>query len=198
MHRFASTALAMLLGTTLLAGCAELRTPPSRMAVPLAIVPSSDDPVRGAAQLAAVDFADQGATLSGRPAATARAAARLEYLTQSLTQDTRYAAVPTGMVLALGAAVREVRQALGIAESAVPEQLVGILTAAAGAIEAGRDPVLPAAVFPAGPQRTLQRLAQPGPLPDAALATGRLVEVIGSLDSGAGWGWQSATTPTPR
>jgi hypothetical protein len=102
------------------------------------------------------------------------------------------------MVLALGAAVREVRQALGIAESAVPEQLVEILTAAAGAIEAGRDPVLPAAVFPAGPQRTLQRLAQPGPLPDAALATGRLVEVIGSLDSGAGWGRQSATTPTPR
>ncbi|KAA2212648.1 hypothetical protein [Teichococcus oryzae] len=168
------------------------------MAVPLALVPASDDPLRGAARLAAADFADEGAALHGRPAAMARAAARLEYLAHTLTQDARYGAVPGGTVMALGSGVREVRQVLGIAESAVPEQLVGILTAAAQAIEAGRVPVLPAAIFPAGQERTLQRLNEPGPLPDAALATGRLVEVIDSLDARSGWGTQPATTPTLR
>lgn len=191
MPRFAAhlprLLLPLALGAALLGGCAELRTPREALAPPLDLVPGSEDPVRGAVRLAAADFADQGAALQGRPAAAARAAARLEYLTQTLVLEQRFAALPPGLMLSMGGAVREVRQALGISEATPPEQVVSLLAEVARALEARRNPPLPQAVFPAGAEATLRRLREPGPLPEAAIATGRLQEAMAALDAGSGW-----------
>lgn len=173
-----------------LAACAELRSPRPRATLPLELVPPGEDPVRGAARLASAAFRDQGAGLSGRPVETARAAARLEFLAQILARDPRYAALPPGLILALRGAVGEVRQALGMADTLLPEQAVDGLAAIARWLEArgtAADSLFPPGLFPAGPQRSLQRLTEPGPLPEAAIATGRLEEAIAQLDTAAGW-----------
>jgi len=187
MRRFALAFLPLLLAAPVLPGCAEMRTPQSAMNLPLDLVPGATDPMRQAVNLAAADFADQGAALAGDPVRTARAAARLEFLAQLLATDPRYAALPAGMILSLGGAVGEVRRALGLSESTPPEQAVTLLADVARALEAGRRPVFPEAVFPAGPEMTLRRLREPGPLPETAIATGRLQEAVAALDANAGW-----------
>jgi len=198
MRRFALSLLPLLLATTTLSGCAEMRTPRPAFSMPLDLVPGATDPVRSAVDMAAADFADQGAVLSGHPARTARAAARLEFLAETLATDPRYAALPPGTILSLRAAVGEVRRAIGLSETTPPEQAVTLLAGAARALEAGRRPPLPAAVFPAGPEVTLRRLNEPGPLPGAAIATGRLQETIAALDISAGWSTLGETTDPGR
>ncbi|MXP65757.1 hypothetical protein E0493_20615 [Roseomonas sp. M0104] len=193
MRRFAFSPLPLLL-VAALGGCAEMRTPPSAFAVPLDLMPGATDPLRSAVDMAVADFADQGAALAGRPVRTARAAARLEYLAEVLAADPRYAALPPGTILALRGAVGEVRRALGLSEITPPEQAVTLLAGAARALEAGRRPPLPEAVFPAGPEVTLRRLNEPGPLPEAAIATGRLQETVAALDATAGWSALGETT----
>lgn len=188
MRRFAAPLLPLMLTLAALPGCAEMRTPRPAFDLPLDLVPGATDPMRQAVDLAAADFADQGAALAGQPARTARAAARLEFLAQLLTTDPRYAALPTGMILSLGGAVGEVRRAIGLSEATPPEQAVTLLADIARALEAGRRPAFPQAVFPAGPEMTLRRLREPGPLPEAAIATGRLQEAVAALDTTAGWG----------
>lgn len=180
---------ALLLAALVLPGCAELRTPRPRVSLPLELVPNAEDPVRSAARLASAAFADQGAALQGHPAETARAAARLEYLAQTLAADPRYAALPPGLTLALRGAVGEVRGALGLAEAALPEQAIAALAQAARALEGRGDAaaVLVPPLFPAGAEATLRRLREPGPLPEAAIATGRTEEAIRALDIGTGW-----------
>ncbi|MFC7608941.1 hypothetical protein [Teichococcus aestuarii] len=108
---------------------------------------------------------------------------------QTLAADPRYAALPPGLTLALRGAVGEVRGALGTAEAALPEQAIAALAQAARALE-GRDDaaaVLVPPLFPAGAEATLRRLREPGPLPEAAIATGRTEEAIRALDIGTGW-----------
>jgi hypothetical protein len=180
-----------------LAACAELRTPRPRLTLPLELVPGTEDPVRSAARLAAAAFQNEGAGLAGHPAETARAAARLEYLTAILSTDPRFAALPQGLVLALRGAVGEVRSALGMPDAVLPEQAVEALAAIARAVDARgggtgplSDSLFPPGLFQAGPERTQNRLNEPGPLPEAAIATGRAQEAISTLDSGAGWGGQ--------
>jgi hypothetical protein len=68
-----------------------------------------------------------------------------------------------------------------------PAQATAALAAVAREIDAGRTPQFPPALFPAGNERSLQRLTRPGPLPQAAIATGQAAEAIAQLDSGAGW-----------
>lgn len=193
MRRFASSALVLTLaGALLLPACAELRTPAPRNELPLDLVPGSEDPFRSAVRLSARDFADQGSALNGDPARTARAAARLEYLAQAVASDPRYSSLTTGMTLALRGAVGEVRQALGLSPTALPDQAIRAYAAAARAIDRrrGLDDALPETLFPAGPERTRQRLAEPGPLPEAAIATGRLEEAVTALDREQGWNRQ--------
>ncbi|MFZ6763727.1 hypothetical protein [Pseudoroseomonas sp. WGS1072] len=182
--------LPLALAALLLPACAELRTPPPRTELPLDLVPAAQDPFRSAVRLAARDFADQAAGLNGRPAETAKAAARLEFLAQAIATDPRYSDFPPGMVMALRGAVAEVRQAIGLSETALPDQAIGALAAAARAIEAGGGSggAFPETLFPAGPERTRQRLAEPGPLPEAAIATGRLEEAVAAMDREGGWG----------
>ncbi|MCQ4158934.1 hypothetical protein NON00_03220 [Roseomonas sp. GC11] len=195
-RRILFSALAVLV----LPACAELRTPRPRIALPLDLVPGSEDPVRSAARLAAAAFASEGAAVQNNPAGMARAAARLEYLVQILASDPRFRVLPPGLLLSLRGAVGEVRLALGIAPLALPEQLVPVLAQLARVIDAGGDtrPAFPAAFFPAGPERSLQRLTQPGPLPEAAMATGRLLDQITDLDQTEGWNGPPDTRPDTR
>ncbi|MFB9968744.1 hypothetical protein ACFFMP_01135 [Pseudoroseomonas cervicalis] len=177
------------LAVPLLPACAELRTPRPRVDLPLSLVPGAEDPVRSAARLSAAAFQDQGAALEGRPAETARATARLEYLTHTLGSEPRFAALPPGLILALRGAVREVRQALGLSATALPEQVIPAMARLAQLLDARAETAaaFPAALFPAGPERSLLRLTQPGPLPEAAIATGRALEAITQLDQSNGW-----------
>ncbi|MDB5370503.1 MAG: hypothetical protein JWP20_2061 [Roseomonas sp.] len=178
---------AMALSALLLAGCSELRAPRASQPVPTELLPANEEPVRAAANLTARDFADQGAALQGRPAEAARAIARLEWLTATLSTDPRYAALPEGIGMSMRAAAAETRGALGIVEDTPPAAVTASLSAIARALEAGATPAFPAAIFPAGAERSLQRLTTPGPLPQAGIATGRAAEMIAELDRDGGW-----------
>ncbi|MBO1079045.1 hypothetical protein [Roseomonas haemaphysalidis] len=193
--RHAAMIPAMALSMLLLAGCAELRTPPVVQPVPVALLPPATDPLRAAARMAAADFAEEGAAVQNRPAEAARAMGRLEWLTAVLSTDQRYDALPPGIAMALRGGTAEVREALGMVADTPPAQATAALTAIARQIDAGQSPDFPAALFPGGAERSLQRLTRPGPLPQAAIATGQAAEVIARLDQTGGWNRGAGETP---
>ncbi|EHL97932.1 hypothetical protein HMPREF9946_03854 [Acetobacteraceae bacterium AT-5844] len=168
-------------------GCAELRAPRVTQPVPVELLPPGQDPMRAAIRLAANDFSNQGVGLRGRPAETAGAIARLEWLTAVISTDPRYRALPVGLGMSMRAAALETRQALGMVEDTPPALATRALTDIAQALEEGRTPQFPAEIFPAGPERSLQRLRAPEPFPQAAIATGQLAEVSAALDRSGGW-----------
>ena len=97
--------------------------------------------------------------------------------------------------MALRGGTAEVREALGMVADTPPAQATAALTAIARQIEAGRTPDFPAALFPGGAERSLQRLTRLGPVPQAAIATGQAAEVIGRLDQNGGWNRNAGDTP---
>ncbi len=177
----------MMALTLLAAGCAELRTPRVVQPVPLELLPQGQDPMRAAIRIAASDFSNEGRGLLGHPAETARAIARLEWLTAVVSTDPRYRALPVGLGMSMRAAALEARQSLGVVEDTPPAQVTAVLTDIARALDAGRSPDFPASIFPAGPERSLQRLRAPEPFPQAGIATGQLAEVTAALDRSGGW-----------
>jgi hypothetical protein len=178
---------AMAMSALLLSGCAELRTPVATQPLPTALLPANVEPVRAAARIAATDFADQGSALQGRPAETARAIGRLEWLTATLSTDPRYGALPEGIAMSMRAAAAETRAALGMVPDTPPARATAALTAIASALDANRTPSFPADLFPAGAERSLQRLRAPGPFPQAGIATGQTAEAIAAMDRQGGW-----------
>jgi hypothetical protein len=178
---------ALALSVSLMAGCAELRAPRVVQPVPLELLPPNVEPVRAAARLAAGDFANQGVALAGNPAQTARAIARLEWLTAVLSTDQRYAALPPGVPMAMRAAAAETRLALGMVADTPAAVATADLAAIARALDAGTEPPFPADVFPAGPTISLQRLTAPGPFPQSGIATGNAADAIADLDRRGGW-----------
>jgi hypothetical protein len=178
---------AVFLSALALAGCAELRAPRTVQPVPLELLPAGQDPVRSAIAMAAADFANEGAGLQGHPVETARAVARLEWLTALASTDPRFRALPVGLVMLLQGSVVETRQALGITADAPPARVTASLTAIARALEAGRTPDFPPDLFPAGAERSQQRLRAPDPFPQAGIATGQLAEVTADIDRAGGW-----------
>lgn len=180
-------ATAMTLSVLLLSGCAELRAPRPSQPLPTALLPPNVEPLRAAARMAAADFADQGSRLQGRPAETARAIGRLEWLTATLSTDPRYGALPEGVAMSLRAGTAEARSNLGMVADTPPAQATAVLTEIARALDAGATPNFPASIFPAGPERSLQRLRAPGPFPQAGIATGNAAEAIAAADRQGGW-----------
>ncbi|MBO1073760.1 hypothetical protein [Roseomonas marmotae] len=178
---------ALALSALLFGGCAELRTPRASQPLPTALLPPRVEPLRAATRMAAADFADQGSRLQGHPAETARAIGRLEWLTATLSTDPRYAALPQGVAMSLRGAAAETRAALGIVPDAPPARVTAVLTETASALDRGADPSFPADLFPAGPERSMQRLRAPGPFPQAGIATGQAAEAIAALDRDGGW-----------
>jgi hypothetical protein len=162
----------------LLAGCAEMRRPPP--AEPPAALSGGDrvDSLSAIIGLAAQDFDQQGAALAGRPAATAMAAARLEWLAGEGGQGGRLAGVPPSFRFGLQRGVEEIRASLGIHPDVSPTRTVPALLALARSLPRGE--ALPeGGVFRPGVPPLLRRLEQPGALPNAALATAALREEYG-------------------
>ncbi|MDO9712403.1 hypothetical protein [Paracraurococcus lichenis] len=174
------------------AGCAEMRQAPPPMPVPLqAVTPGTADPIRGAIDAMAPALAYSARGLAGRPAEAAQAAAQLEFVTAALPRDPRYAPVPEAVRRDLLLARAELRDALGVAEDAPPETVVRSLLAAAAALRARNEAraaaALPAPMFLPGGARSVARLGELGPLPQGAIASANIAQVVARLDATGGW-----------
>jgi hypothetical protein len=171
MPRPAAGPLALLV---LLAGCAEVGRPPPAPP-PADLVAGAPDPARASIAAAASAFADRGAGLAGRPAAAAQAAAQLEYATEAFNTDPRWAGMPDGVRREMLLAREELRDAIGLDAAAPSRAAVSALLGAARALRAGDRGRAAAALSPPlfrpGGEGSIDRLADPGPLPQAANAT---------------------------
>ena len=170
------------------AGCAELGRPP--VAEPPGELSgfALADPVPAIVTRAAQDFDAGGAGLAGRPAATALAAARLEWLAVEAAPGGRLAALAPSYRFTLDRARDELRGALAIRADAPPEAAARALVAASRALSssdrAAAERVLaPGPVFRAAEPGPLRRLAQPGPQPSAQIATAGIREEVSRLVS---------------
>jgi hypothetical protein len=165
-----------LLLVAALAGCAEMRTPATTSRIPAVLTAGSADPVRGMLAEAAGAFADGGRSMLGDPARLARAGAQLELVTAELARDPRWAPLPSGVNLEMRAARTELRAALGTRAGAGPDEVARALAAAHLALVRGDRAAAAAALTPAlfepGGAVVLARLSNPGPLPQARIATG--------------------------
>jgi hypothetical protein len=184
-----------------LTGCAEMRTPPAASRVPAVLAAGSADPVRGMLAEASASFSDAGRSMLGDPARLSRAAAQLELLTSELARDPRWAPLPAGLGLEMRAARTEIRAALGTRAGADPDEVARALARAHVALVRGDRAAAGAALDPSlfepGGNVVLARLANPGPLPQARIATSlaqaevtglgesRLGGVTGALDPDA-------------
>lgn len=159
----------------LLGACTELTTPrPPEPPLDLAGRVTAN-PTMAILDAAAVDFADGGARLLNRPAATALAVARLEWIGGEFRLGRRLAQLPDSYMFATRRAVAEGREALGILPETTPEAAVSALILAARALARGDQPAIqvalasPIFVLP-GARPVISRLTEPGALPDATLA----------------------------
>lgn len=152
-----------------LAGCAEMREPPPLARVPPGLGLEAPDPVPAMVEAAARALRDNGRSLAGNPAATARAVGRLELVATEFRRDPRWAPMPSSVESELRSARLEWRSALGIRSGAAPEAVAAALGRAALALDAGEtraaSGALDPALFETGGTVTLARLAAPGPLP---------------------------------
>ena len=178
--------LAGLLAVVLLAGCAEVtRRPPAP--APADLVAGAPNPARAAIEAAASAFADRGARLLDRPAEAAQAAAQLEYATEAFYTDPRWAAMPEGVRREMVLARSELRDAIGLDEAAPSGRAVSALLGAARALRAGdrrrAATALAPPLFRPGGEGSIARLADTGPLPQAANATALAQAAAARLDA---------------
>lgn len=157
-----------------LGGCAEV-TRPAPAPAPADLVAGAPDPARAAIAAAAAAFADRGAGLANRPAEAAQAAAQLEYAAEAFSTEQRWAAMPEGIRREMLLARDELRDAIGLQTGAPSRTAVSALLGAARALRAGDRGRAAAALAPPlfrpGGEASIARLADPGPLPQAANAT---------------------------
>ena len=161
-------------GLLVLAACAELTRsqspePPVELAGGLVA-----QPLPAILDLSVADFDRGGAGLEGRPAETALAIARLEWLGAEAQTGRPLSGLPDSYIFALRRGVEEGRQALAIAPDATPATTVPALIAASRAL--ARNDTQAARTALSGPdfrdtnRSVLSRLREPGPFPDASLA----------------------------
>ncbi len=170
----------MVAGLLLVSACAELTRPPPPEP-PLGLVGRvSAAPVVDMMDLAAADFEGSGAGLQGRPAATALAVARLEWISAEFSTGRRLSQLPDSFRFGMERAVAEGRSVIGIKADATHQDSVGALLGVARAISQGEPARTRAAlanpVFLTEGRPLESRLRQPGAFPDAALATAALRE----------------------
>jgi hypothetical protein len=182
-----------------LAGCAEMRTPAPASRIPAALTSGSADPVRSMLAEAAGAFADGGRSMLGDPARLARAGAQLELVAAELARDPRWAPLPAGVGLEMRAARTELRAALGTRSGANPDDVARALAAAHLALVRGDRAAAAAALTPAlfepGGNVVLARLANPGPLSQARIATGLAQTEVSGLASARLGGITGALDP---
>ncbi len=123
-----------------------------------------------------------------QPAAAARAIAELEWLADTVPRNPRWQTGAAAGLTELAQARDQARTALGIPSNAPAQGVINGLAGAAGAIEANDRAALtralPPAIFPLGPQATVQRLSAPPSVPSAMSAYWALARGPQGL---AGW-----------
>jgi hypothetical protein len=207
LGRAAGAALFLALGA-----CEEMRTPPPPEPPSLLSGGNATAPLFGMAQLAERGFAPEGPGVSGPPAEAILAAARLEWLAGEARPGRRLSTLDQDFRFALARAIEEQRAALGLAASASPEEAVAALLAAHRALAEGNAAAAEAALVPPAFQAGLrpsamQRLAEPGPRPNAQIVLPPLVAALTPqagaprLEGGPGFGINDGGLPvftTPR
>ncbi|HWT11090.1 MAG TPA: hypothetical protein VN329_18100 [Roseomonas sp.] len=111
---------------------------------------------------------------ANQPAAAARAIAELEWLADNLPNNPRWQTASATGLNELSQARWEARTALGVPRGASSQGVINGLAAASRAIEGNNQTALaaalPRAIFPLGPQATVQRLSQPPSVPSVMQA----------------------------
>jgi hypothetical protein len=122
----------------------------------------------------AVNAFSNPASLTGRPAEAALAVIRLEWLAAAVPRNLEFSNFSNLTGPSLAVARREVRQALGIAQNAPPQAVIGGLDRAGAALSRGDNAAAEAALTPpVFSPGTVARLANLPPLPQADFATRR-------------------------
>jgi hypothetical protein len=192
--------MSLLVFSPLVAACAELRQPSRAWPAPSGLLPQGVDPGRAAVAVLAESFRGASAGIQNDPARIARAAALLEWLAVEVTGQPRWAPLPGAVRERIGLARDEMRAALGADPLAPAPRLSAALAAAYRSLSAGdraaAAAALPAPLFPRGGEAALARLSDPGPLPQAEIATGTLAEQVRLLDDTGGW-LTGGSTPVP-
>jgi len=191
-------ALLLALGAAL-SGCAELATPRGPLAPPPGLLDGASDPGRAAITELDDDFRNGAARLRASPAAMARGAALLEWLAADLQSNPRWAPVAPELRQRVPAARDEVRGALGVLAGVAPLDASASLLLASRALAAGDRAAaaraLPPQRFRHGGERALERLADPGPLPNSEIAFGLLAQEVARLDNDREWVVQPVPDP---
>ncbi|MFC0409373.1 hypothetical protein [Roseomonas elaeocarpi] len=185
-------------GVLALSACAELRTPRRLVPPPPGLLNDSDPGHQAVSELDR-SFRNGGAALRGDQAATARAAAILEWLSVDLAANPRWNPIPTGVKERVYAGRDEMRASLGVLANSPGEEVATELARAARELSTGHagraSDALPARHFRDGGDRTLERLKDAGPLPNCEIALGALAREVTRLDETSGWIVQPATDP---
>jgi len=193
-------ALLSFLALPALGACAELRQPNLPRPVPAGLLPTDVDAGRGAVVVLVQGLQGANAGISGDPARIARMAALLEWLAVDLMSQPRWAPLPRSVREGIGLARDEMRGALGADPLAASPRMAEALAAAYRALRMGNRnaalAALPSSLFPRGSEAALARLSDPGPLPQAEIASAALAERVRILDETNGWG-QDFGTPVP-
>jgi hypothetical protein len=192
--RLLATLLALILPA-----CAEMtRPPPPEPPMELA-GETAAQPLLTILNRAVADFDRGGRRLQGRPAETALAIARLEWLGGEARPNGHLSTLPDSFLFGLQHAVREGRLALAIAPEANPETTVPALLAARRALMRSNGEAAGAALsgpdFPDTDRPTVRRLLEPGPFPDTALALPALRDEVARLEAN-GWANQRVAAET--
>jgi hypothetical protein len=172
----------------LFGGCVESSPLPS-VALPPDAVEGAGDPTRAAIINTAYAFANP-ATLAGRPAEAARAVANYEYLAVEIPTGPRWVGFSPLVGVELRRGLEDVRNAVGIAPDAPPQQVVDMLYVALRALRAGDAEaarrVLQPPFFENGGEATLARLANLPRLPRAEFATSLAASEMNRQDRDGG------------
>ncbi|MBD0272689.1 MAG: hypothetical protein ICV73_12265 [Acetobacteraceae bacterium] len=170
-------------------GCAGADAPVPSAVLPSDAVEGAGDPTRAAIINTAYAF-NAPARLAGRPDEAARAVANYEHLAVEIPTGPRWVGFSPLVGLELRRGLEEVRNAVGVAPEAPPQQVVDALYAAARTLRAGDTEaarrVLSPPVFPAGGEATLARLAALPPLPRAGFAASFAAREMNRQDSQGG------------
>jgi hypothetical protein len=158
-----------------LPACAEMRQQPEFARVPPGLGVAAADPVPAMIAEASAALADGGASLNGRPAEAARAIGQMELVTEAFRRNPRWSPVSSATLTELRTARTEWRGAIGIPEAAEAEAVAIALGQASLALReadtARAAAALAAGLFAPGGTPTVARLAAPGPLPQARIAS---------------------------
>jgi hypothetical protein len=173
--------LVALLAALALGACAAAPARQAEVPLPPAAIGAAD-PGRGAVLSAAYVFEDPS-RIAGRPAEAARAAARLEWMAETLPGDPRWRSARADLFPALAQSRDAVRRELGIRPAAPPDAVASALIAAAQPLDRGARGEAEAALRPVSgdPAATVARLAALPQVPRAAFATSLAAQQMNRL-----------------